>query len=99
MASGASRESFWRRMAEVHLGLGARLALHPTEGQLRRGRQLPHEPPNAVVAAAKAVCNQILVNPLSRQALCKFAQDHLAVRLTLADVSGYAPEGRVSGWF
>ena len=80
-------------LAEVHLGLGTRLALHPTEGQLRRNRQLPHEPPHTVVAAVKSfVSHQVLINPLGRQTPMEFILDHLPESLALADVPGHIPD-------
>jgi len=74
--------------AEVNLGLGARLALHPAEGQRRRLAQLTHVTPHAMVPGGKAVLgDQVLPDPLGRQPLRQLGQDHLVERLTNAGLN------------
>ena len=69
-----------RPCAEIDLGLFARLALHPTKRQRAGPSQLGHEPPHAVVLVAEPFANQVLVDPLGREAQLQLLQDHLLDR-------------------
>ena len=80
--------------AEVHLGLLARLGLHPPKWQRRLLHQSGDESPHTVVArgAFTVVFCQVLVDSLGQKALLDFRQDELAEWFALAT----RPAGRSS---
>ncbi|MFQ5806784.1 MAG: hypothetical protein ACE5I3_10075 [Phycisphaerae bacterium] len=62
--------------AEIDLGLSARLALDPSEGQRAGAAQSLDEPPDAVLLRPKAVLgDQVLVDSFGRETLLQLGQN------------------------
>jgi hypothetical protein len=78
-------------LAEVNLRLLARCHFDPSEGQRSRLPQPADEPTNTVILPLESVfLDQILKDPLSRQALVQLADNRLPERLALTP----RPDGR-----
>ena len=83
--------------SEVDLGLFARGAFHPAEGQRAVLAKSCHEPPDTVILRPKAVfADQVLVDPLRGQPLVELAFDDLTEGLALTRlVGGAGARGRL----
>ena len=81
--------------AEVHLCLLARQHFQPAKRQWPALIQTPEEPANAGVAGGKAMpLDQVLIDPLARQALLELLFNDRPKRLTAALGTGASSRTR-----
>src|SRR5271157_3022765 len=86
-------------LAKIDLRLLPRLGLHPPERQRIDRAQLPHKALHRIVAAGKLVlADQVLVNPLRRQARVQTGFDEALERLAVTGSARLGPGGH-NGWF
>ena len=87
-------------LAEVHLHLRSRLALHPPERQRVDLHQSANVAFDRAVGAEKTMIpDQVLVDALDRQTALHRRLDHRSQRRAKARRTATRADGRVTGWF